>query len=715
MHSTASTFTTSELESSIDGDVLQVDFDLQDSPVNVFNSAVFDELNEVLDFVEQTDNVAGLIFTSSKDVFAVGADIPVLLDMAKNKSVEEVEGFISHGHQVLDRLQALPVPTVAAINGLALGGGLEFALAMDARCIAINARVGLPEVNLGLLPGWGGTVRLPRIIDPEIAASWIASGKHQRPDKALKAGLVTAITTQQDLLTNAVRQLASVQVSFEKIRAAKMQPILVSEPSQKKIDELLAELKVRPGLNYPAAFKSVSAILEQAPMGSLEASKAEVREFATLLKTDTAINLLSVFINQQDAMRTAKKYARRSEPVTSAAVIGAGIMGGGITYQSALRNIPTIMKDIRQKALKLGMGVADWNFSVQVSKGRLDEEAKAAALARIKPTLQMADLAEVDAIIEAVPEDFEVKKSVIGDLEAVVGKQTVIASNTSTIAITRIGEHLQRPENFCGMHFFNPVPLMPLVEIVRGEKTSKKTISRIVSYALQLGKNPVVVNDCPGFFVNRVLTPYINAAHKMIDEGVDFQQLDVVMEGWGWPMGPAHMSDVIGIDIMVRMLDVLAVDYADRMALDYESANHILSKHARLGQKNGAGFYRHTRNDETQLAAKHVDDSTNTLLYDDAPSLASPEEIEERLMTAMCLEVVRCLQDGIVGSAAEADMALLWGLGFPRFRGGALRHIDTIGLEKFCAIADKYGHLGAMYHLPELLIEKRDTDSPFYM
>ncbi len=714
MNFTGAAFNTSVLEQSEQGDFIRVDFDLQNSPVNVFNDAIFDELNELLDQIESQSDIAGLVFTSSKGVFVAGADIPILLDAAIHKSKAEVQEILSYGHRTFDRIQALNIPTAAAINGFALGGGLEFTLAMDVRVMAKEAKVGLPEVNLGIFPGWGGTTRLPRIIAPEIAATWIATGRPQNADAALNAGLIAKISSQEELIAESLEQLKAVQDRYAELRSTKSQAVSLSDESRQAIDDLLVGLQKRPGVHYPAGTAAVNSLLSQASKNLADANKVELNDFSEVIKTDTAINLLSVFLNEQTAARAAKKYAKGADQTQSAAVIGAGIMGGGIAYQSALKNIPTVMKDINQNALDLGMEEADRNFSTLVKKGKMDETKKQAALDRIKPTLENEDIADVDVIVEAVVENINVKKSVIAELEDQVAEDTIISSNTSTISITRIAEDLKRPENFCGMHFFNPVPVMPLVEIIRGEKTSDQTISNIVSYAMQLGKNAVVVNDCPGFLVNRVLFPYINAAHIMINEGVDFQQLDTVMQAWGWPMGPAYLSDVIGIDTMVHCLDVMATDIPERMALDFDSANHVMFKNNRLGQKNGIGFYQYARN-ETGRMAKQVDEASIGLLYSDTPKQIDPKEIEERMMLGICLEMVRCLEEGIVDSPAEADMALLWGLGFPRFRGGAIRHIDTIGVEQFCQIVEKYEHLAEIYKMPSLLAEKRANKEAFYV
>jgi len=356
---------------------------------------------------------------------------------------------------------------------------------------------------------------------------------------------------------------------------------------------------------------------------------------------------------------------------------------------------------------------AERNFAILVKKGRMDEAVKQQALSRITPTLESDALTQVDMVVEAVVENTKIKQSVLAELEQQIPEGAILTSNTSTISINRLAKALERPEQFCGMHFFNPVPLMPLVEVIRGEHTSEATIAQVVNYAVQLGKRPIVVNDCPAFLVNRVLFPYLNAMMMLIEEGVDFQQIDRVMEEFGWPMGPAFLSDVVGLDTLCHCIDVLAADIPERMALSFKTAAHKFIELDRLGQKNKLGFYQYSKNDKGRLQ-KQVDPSVYKIVYSGEPTQIDDEDIVQRLMGALCLEMVRCLEEGVVASAAEADMAMLWGIGFPRFRGGVIRYIDTVGVTEFCTQMARYAHLGAMYDIPTLLSEKRVANKAFY-
>ena len=714
MHYSGNAFTTTELDDSDAGKIVRVDFDAKGSSVNVFNDAAFEELNQVLDLLECDSNVGGLVFTSSKDVFVAGADIGVLLDNAKSKSMEEFMNFISYGQRTFDRIQGLPFATAAAINGVTLGGGLEFTLAMDVRVLALRARIGLPEVGLGVFPGWGGTVRLPRMIDPLTAAEWIAYGKPQRADRVLNTGLVAAITTREDVLKNTVAQLKNVQLSYTQIRIAKSQPIKLTPQLKDSLTDLLTHLARKPGKNYPAATAAVKSILSQAPLPAHQANRIETRDFSSIIKSDTAINLLSVFMNDQ-AGRAIKRHARGARKIKSLAVIGAGKMGSSIAHHAALRKVPTVLTDIEREALQSAMDRAGKGFDRLVERGQLDAAAKEVCIRKIKPVIENANISPVKFVLETVDEDAVVKKYVLEQLEGRVRPETVICTGTATLSINQLAVNLKRPDKFCGMHFIDPAVTlpMPLIEVVRGKSTSSDTVAQAVGLALQLGKKPIVVDDGPSFLVNRILYAYLVANLRLISEGVDFHYIDRIMSEWGWSTGPAHFCDVIGMDTVVDTLDSLADEITSRMSLDFLSACHILRQSRRFGQKNGFGFYQYERNEVGRMS-KQDDHLVSDLLYADSSKVITPEEIEDRLMIALSLEAVRCLQEGIVASAAELDMALLWGLAFPKFRGGAIRYIDTRGVEEFCIAADGYTHLGPQYHLPELLLEKLASGQPFY-
>ncbi|MBT8115090.1 MAG: hypothetical protein KJP04_06905, partial [Arenicella sp.] len=395
----------------------------------------------------------------------------------------------------------------------------------------------------------------------------------------------------------------------------------------------------------------------------------------------------------------AKGWEKQADKkIERAAVLGAGIMGGGIAYQSAYKGTPIKMKDINQQGLDLGLSEANKLLSKQVNRGRLSVEKMGKILADIDPTLSYDNFDSVDVVVEAVVENPKVKHIVLAEVEQAVNEDAVIASNTSTISITSLAGALKRPENFCGMHFFNPVHAMPLVEVIRGEKSSDTAIARTVAYANALGKKAVVVNDCPGFLVNRVLFPYFAGFMGLLKEGCDFQAVDKTMERWGWPMGPAYLMDVVGMDTGSHAEEVMAKGYPDRMTKTFKTAGDVMFENERYGQKNGKGFYAYEM-DKRGKPKKVISQETYELL---APHVEERSEFDKdemiaRMMVPMATELARALEEGIIDSAAEADMALVYGVGFPPFRGGIFRWIDSIGMENFVALCDKYQHLGKLY------------------
>jgi 3-hydroxyacyl-CoA dehydrogenase/enoyl-CoA hydratase/3-hydroxybutyryl-CoA epimerase/enoyl-CoA isomerase len=692
-------------------------FDLEGSSVNKFNRATILELREAIDAVEASD-LTGLIFSSAKSSFIVGADITEFTEIFKSPETE-ITDWLVDANALFSQIEDLPIPTVCAINGIALGGGMELAIATDYRVAIDEAKLGFPEVKLGIIPGFGGTVRMPRLIGADNANLWISSGEHIKAKQAFAEGAIDAIVSIEDLSAACeviIEQCISGKLDYKKIRTRKTSPLMLN-PMEMMVayETALGLVTQKAGPNFPAPVAAIKTMQKAASMDRAGALACEHAAFASLAKGEVAANLVQLFLNDQYLGGKAKQLLKAAQPVKQAAVIGAGIMGGGIAYQSALRGTPIIMKDIAQEGLDLGMAESKKLFGKQFARGRLTNEKMFAAMSSISPTLDYDDFDQADVIVEAVIENPKIKKQVLVEVESLVSADTVIATNTSTISIDSLAEGLARPENFCGMHFFNPVPLMPLVEVIRGAKSSEATIATVVGYAKSLGKTPIVVNDCPGFLVNRILFPYFGAFSHLLRDGADYLQIDRAMEKFGWPMGPAYLLDVIGIDTGVHAQAVMAAGFPDRMAMDFTSGMDVMFEHKLFGQKTGKGFYRY-ETDKRGKPKKLVDESSKQLIetVSNAPAEFEDSEIVERMMIAMCLETVRCLEDEIIGSCIEADMGLILGLGFPAFRGGALRYVDSLGLARFCELADKYEHLGPLYHPTEKLRDMAKQGQKFY-
>jgi len=703
----------------LDDGIAEFCFDLKQQSINKFDQPAFKEFKQIVELLQNASELKGVLVTSAKNVFIVGADITEFLTIFKNTE-QQIQDFLKDANDIFNGFEDLEVPTVVAINGIALGGGLEMCLCCDFRIASDNAVVGVPETQLGLIPGFGGTTRLPRLIGVDNAVEWISTGKHHKANAAIKTGVIDAVVSG-DLLRDAaldtLKQAINGELDWQSRRQQKMSPLQLNKNEAiMSFSTCKAMVGAKAGRNYPAPMLAIDVIEKSAQLGRDAAMEIEGAAFAKLAKTSAATSLIGLFMNDQELKKRAKIAAKSTElQVANAAVLGAGIMGGGIAYQSAVKGIPIIMKDIRQDALDLGMSTASKILNKGVSIGKLTTQKMAETLTRIKPSLNYDDIKEADLIVEAVVENPAIKDSVLQETEALIDENTILTSNTSTISIDLLAKNLKRPENFCGMHFFNPVHKMKLVEVIRGSKTSDQTVAATVAYASALGKSPIVVNDCPGFLVNRVLFPYFKAFSLLIKDGANFQQVDKVMQQFGWPMGPAYLLDVVGIDTGHHASAVLAAGFPDRMGKLENDIVSLLFEKQRYGQKNGNGFYSYGK-DKKGRPAKTVDDQIGGLIA----SISAPtkdfdrQDIINRMMIPMLIETIRCFEENVVASVAEIDMGLIYGIGFPPFRGGALRYADEIGIQQVCDLADQYADLGKAYEPTEKMRSMAKNGETFY-
>ena len=702
-----------------DGGIAELSFDLQGESVNKFNTATVNELEQAITAIEKQEDVKGLLISSAKGVFLVGADITEFIPIFEQGGVGAGSHLVKNSEN-FNRLEDLAIPVVAAINGYAMGGGLEVALACDYRVMSSTAKIGLPETKLGIIPGWGGTVRLPRVAGADTAIEWIASGSEQRPDVALKAGVVDGVVEPDQLHQAAVTVLQSCidgAMDYASRRIQKKAPLQLNQTEAMMVFETSkAFVASKSGPNYPAPIVAIECMQEAAGMERDAALEVERAGFEKVSATSAARSLVGLFISDQIIGKKAKAWQKQADKkIARAAVLGAGIMGGGIAYQSAYKGTPIKMKDINQEGLDLGLSEANKLLAKRVNRGRMNVAQMGKVLADIDPTMSYDNFDSVDIVVEAVVENPKIKKIVLAEVEKEVNKDAVIASNTSTISISFLAQALERPENFCGMHFFNPVHAMPLVEVIRGDKTSDTAIARTVAYASALGKKPIVINDCPGFLVNRVLFPYFAGFMGLLKDGADFQAVDKVMERWGWPMGPAYLMDVVGLDTGSHAEQVMAEGFPDRMTKTFKTAGDVLFENERYGQKNAKGFYVYEldkRGKPKKVVAQEVYDLLATVC-DDRKEI-DKQEIIARMMLPMATELARCLEEQIVDSAAEADMALIYGVGFPPFRGGVFRWIDGMGLSTFVELCDKYKHLGRLYEATDTQREMAANGSTYY-
>lgn len=699
--------------------IVEFRYDAKDGHVNKFDQATSLEYEQAVSALEARDDIKGLVVTSGKSVFIAGADITEFVEHFK-KPQDQMQAWLYDFNQVFNRFEDLPFPKVAAINGAALGGGCEMTLVCEYRVMGVSGQIGLPETKLGIFPGWGGTIRGSRLLGIDNILEAVATAKFYKPEEALKVGFVDAVVADDALVGSAidlVKKCIKGDLNWQARRQEKLEPIKLNQLEQAMAfnsGKGMIFAKANPK-QYPAIALAVEAIEKHANLTRDEAVKVEVAGFAKAAKTPQAAALVGLFLNDQLVKKLAKKHSEQAHDIREAAVLGAGIMGGGIAYQAASKGLPIIMKDIKSEQLELGMNEATKLLSKQVERGKFTPAKMGETLSRIRPTLNYGDFGNTDIVIEAVVENPKVKEAVLAEVESLVKEDAILASNTSTISITRLAKALKRPENFVGMHFFNPVHRMPLVEVIRGEKTSKKAVATTVALAQKMGKTPVVVNDCPGFLVNRVLFPYFGAFDLLLKEGVDFVQMDKAMERFGWPMGPAYLIDVVGLDTGVHGAEVMAEGFPDRMKPDYKGGIKHLFESNRLGQKNGVGFYKY-ETDKKGKPKKLADTTTYELLkaVQTDSRQVDDQEIIDRMMIAFCNETVRCLEDNIVASAGEADMAMIMGVGFPPFRGGPCRYIDQIGVANYVELCNKYAHLGKAYEAPAKLVAMAANGETFY-
>jgi 3-hydroxyacyl-CoA dehydrogenase/enoyl-CoA hydratase/3-hydroxybutyryl-CoA epimerase/enoyl-CoA isomerase len=685
--------------------LVELVFDREGEAINKFDARTVDELRAATAAIAQAaaaGQVRGVLVSSAKEAFIVGADITEF-GAAFELAEPDLVAHVARSNEVFDAFEDLPVPSVVALNGFALGGGFEMALTGAYRVMAEPALVGLPEVKLGLFPGFGGTVRLPRVAGPATAIDWVAGGAPCSAPAARAAGAVDAVVPAAQLREAALallRQAVAGEVDWRAAQQRKREPLpLAAAEAATLFDAALERVQRQSPKHQPAAAAAVQLMAAAARLDRRGALAAENLAFARIAKTQAAGALVQAFLSDQALKKLYKRHAQQARPVRQAAVIGAGIMGGGIAYTSALKGVPVRMKDIAAPALDAGLGEAAKQLAKRVKSGRLQQAKADAVLASITPQQDNAGFDTVDVVIEAVVERLGLKHQVLAELEAVVRPDAVIATNTSSLRVDDIAAPLARPENFVGMHFFNPVPVMPLVEVIRGRRTSDAAVSTAVGYAVAMGKTPIVVQDCPGFLVNRILTAYIRGFLQLVADGADFEQVDRVMEAFGWPMGPAYLQDVVGMDTGSHVVDVISAGYPDRMPVLADDALKQMVRHGRLGQKSGLGFYRYETDPQGKPRRSVADDSRALLapLQVRGPQAFDDATVVDRMMLPMIVEAAHALEDGVVATPTELDQALLLGIGCPAYLGGALKYADWLGLAQVVERCDRLAALGPAY------------------
>jgi 3-hydroxyacyl-CoA dehydrogenase / enoyl-CoA hydratase / 3-hydroxybutyryl-CoA epimerase len=698
------TSSTSAFTVERDGDLAIIWFDLPGEKVNKFSSAVIREFAAIVDGMESSDAKRIVLASRKPGIFIAGADVS---EFTLATTVEQAKEYTSFGNQLFHRFSKLPQTKVAAINGACLGGGCEIALACDWRVISDSpkAQIGLPETKLGIFPAWGGTTKLPRVIGLPAALDIILNGKSVDGKRAKRMGLVDEVVPASILL-DVARQLST---RGRRRGGGRTKFLVEGNPISRGIIFSKARKAVLAQTHghYPAPLKAID-VMEYGMSAGVERGLArEIDEVAPLILGDVAQNLVRLFFLMEDSKKD-KSGAKPAE-IVSAGVLGAGVMGGGIAQVVADKTDASVrMRDINWKALAGGMQAAAriWRRKVEsrrMTKGEMDRK-----LARITTTTEWSGFERADAVIEAVVENVDIKKRVLAEFESIEKDGAIFATNTSTIPITLIAADAKRPENVVGMHFFNPVDRMPLVEIIRGEKTSDAAAVTIAAFARRLGKTVVYCNDGPGFVVNRILGPYMNESGFVLEEANSIESIDKAMVDFGMPMGPMALLDEVGIDVASKVAHILGGAFGDRM-----QASSVVDKlfaDGRFGKKNGKGLYLYSAGKR-----QGPDLTVYKVLGIGSPHPADPKAAVERMILAMINEAALILDEKIVATAGELDLAMIMGTGFPPFRGGLLRHADSLGLPYILARLDELSSRhGKRFHPTEPLRRLAQTDGKFY-
>ena len=659
-----------------DDHICTLTFDRPESGANIFDAATLDELNEHLDFVEHEDSLRALIIASAKkSIFIAGADLKTLLQQAQSG---DMRAFIATGQRIFSRLADLKIPTVAAMHGACAGGGYEVTLACDYRIATDNpaTRIGLPETTLGLIPAWGGCTRLPRLIGAEKAADVILKGKLYSAQEALKLGLVDEISPRDQLLDRA----------REKLRAGKREV-----EGRARASSASQELRAPRRYGNAAPERAWQILNKTLSISTDESLRMELNAIVDLGKTESTQNLIRNFFLAEKYKKGASRMP--SERVVHAAVIGAGVMGSAIAQWVSSRGVTVILRDIAREQIDRGLANIERIYADAVKRGLMTEEKAKEGRARIVASTAPMELRDVQFVIEAASEKMDIKKDIFRELAMEAGPKTIIATNTSALPVSTLAEVTVSPEHVIGLHFFNPVSRMKLVEVVLAKETSEETRERSLTFVRQIGKLPVIVRDSPGFLVNRVLFPYLLDAAELFEAGLEADKVDSALVQWGMPMGPLRLIDEIGVDITIDIGNTLEKAYGRR---DHVSAVLLWLRDGQmLGRKSGAGFYKYEG--KTQTPNESLSRWRRALHGEpegaEGPNIPpdwhrdprlrlNEEELARRLVLLMINEAARCMEEKVVDSPEAADYGMILGTGFAPFRGGPLRYAQHLGSNK---------------------------------
>ncbi|QDU26140.1 Fatty acid oxidation complex subunit alpha [Anatilimnocola aggregata] len=685
--------------------VALLSFDLPGKSANVLSTEVVVELESHLHALRTMCDLHGVILTSGKPgTFIAGADIREFVGLMDQPG-EQVAELCRRGHLLLGQLSDLSAVTVAAIDGVCLGGGLELALACDRRLVTTGPKtqLGLPEVKLGLIPGWGGCVRLPRLIGPAAAVEMITTGQPVSAATAVQSGLASEAVASECLLAAAIDlvEREATSKAYLADRARLRQGVLMNQTELDFLQFTTSAKLAAEAEHQPAAMTALNLIVATAHDDLTTALTAETLAFGHLFGSPASRALVHVFFLQDYNKHTQASATAVARPAQSVSVLGAGIMGIGIAAAALRAGLQVRLGDADESRLPGASAESVQEAAFDPAIKKVDPERAIALAARISTVTTDAELAASDVLIEAIIENYEIKVSVLQKLESLVPPHAILASNTSSIPISRLGSALARPDRFCGMHFFNPVKRMKLVEVIRGTQTSDETINTAIALARKLGKMPVVVTDGPGFLVNRMLSPYLNESIELLHDGHSPREIDAAAVAYGMPLGPLALYDLVGLDTAFYAGRTMYEAFPDRVR-----ASPILPaliKRKRLGRKNNAGFFAYREG----VAEPQDDPAAAEILagYVRSENRLPLAQIQDRLLLVMLFEACRILEEGRVRDARDIDLGVIFGLGFPAFRGGILHWAQSLGGDQIMRKIEPWRERGARYEPPQLLLD----------
>ncbi|GAB4203287.1 MAG: fatty acid oxidation complex subunit alpha FadJ [Sandaracinaceae bacterium] len=711
------------IEKRADG-VFVVRMDVPGEPVNTLKASFASDFAEVFADLEKDPACKAVVFTSGKkNGFIAGADITMLQGVRTEKDAAELART---GQKAMDRIASFRVPVVAAIHGPALGGGLEVAMACHARVASDDkkTKLGLPEVMLGVLPGAGGTQRLPMLVPIQAALDLLLTGKQIDAKKAKKLGLVDEVVPQPILIEVAAKRALELAdeprkgAPQKKLQGAEalQEAALTKTPLGRKFlfDQARKQLLAKSRGNYPAPERILEVVEKGLAEGYEAGIEAEARAFGELVVSPQAAQLMNIFF-AQNALKKDNGVADASvkpREVHRVGMLGAGLMGGGIAYVTAtVAGIPVRLKDKDPDGVARGLAHVRGLVEGRVKRKRLTPREAVEQLALVSGTTDYSGMKGCEVVIEAVFEDLALKHRVLADIEAACGPEVIFASNTSSIPISKIAEGSKHPETVIGMHYFSPVDKMPLLEIITTDKTAPWVTATCVELGKKQGKTVIVVNDGTGFYTSRILGPLMNEAAFVLAEGVKIEDIDQALVDWGFPVGPITLLDEVGIDVAAKVGPIMLAEFGDRMTAPPGFEKLLADQ--RYGRKNERGFYRYGKDEKK--GKKRVDESVYALLGLEPKKHLPPDEIAQRCALLMVNEAAHCFGEGILRSARDGDVGAIFGLGFPPFRGGPFRYVDTIGAKEIVRRLERFrDRLGVRFSPAPVLVEMAKTGKTFH-